>query len=103
MDVINIISIVIAVISLCTSLYFATKSKKATEDAQEQAEIQKTIALISLLSPACDSPDQWQLFIKYLIKHDRLPTFTEQDHDFVYSILQRLGIKGEIVNGRIKM
>ena len=99
---IDILALSIALLSLTISVYFALKSQQSSHKANELSESQKTAALISILAPACEDPEQWRLFINYLSKNNRLPSFSEEDAEFLNSILSRLQIKSAIVNGRLK-
>ena len=97
------IAIIISFTSLVISAYFAVKSMKSSSKSNELSESQKTAALISILAPACTEPQQWQLFIKYLAKNNRLPNFSEEDEFFLNSILNKLQVKARIINSRINV
>lgn len=97
------IAIIISLISLVISVYFAVASMKSSSKSNDLSENQKTAALISILAPACKEPQQWKLFIEYLAKNNRLPSFTEDDEYFLSNILNRLEIKAQIVKGKLRV
>ncbi|OLF77537.1 hypothetical protein AWH61_19765 [Alteromonas sp. W12] len=79
-----------------------SKSSLALADASNRlSESQKTTALVSLLAPATEDPEQWRLFVKFLIKNNKLPALSDEDYDFVKYLERRLSIKASIVNGRL--
>jgi hypothetical protein len=71
--------------------------------SKELSESQKTAALISIIAPACEGAHQWKLFLEYLSKNNRLPSFTNEDESFLGNILNRLDIKASIVEGKLKV
>jgi len=71
--------------------------------ANELSESQKTAALVSIIAPACESPEQWKMFIEYLSKNNRLPSFSEDDEFFLATVLNRLEVKARIVNGKLEL
>ncbi len=72
-----------------------------TEASNRLSESQKTTALVSLLAPATEDPEQWRLFMKFLIKNNKLPALSDEDYEFVHYLERRLSIKASIVNGRL--
>jgi hypothetical protein len=98
---IALIALFISITSLAISVYFAIQSMRSSAKANELSESQKTAALISIVAPACESSEQWRLFIDYLSKNNRLPYFSADDEFFLSSVLNRLEIKASIVNGRL--
>ncbi len=100
---VNYIALFVSLTSLIVTVFFAIRSMQASAVANKLSEIQKTATLISIVAPACESPEQWKLFIEYLSKHDRLPSFTEDDEFFLAKVLARLSIKASIVNGRLRV
>ena len=71
------------------------------EASNKLSESQKTTALVALLAPATEDPEQWRLFMKFLIKNNKLPALSEEDYEFVHYLERRLSIKASIVNGRL--
>ena len=100
---INYVALAVSLTSLVISVFFAVKSMQAGKKANELSESQKTAALIAILTPACEGPEQWRLFIEYLSKNNRLPSFSEEDQGFLTSILGRLEVKADIVNGQLRV
>jgi len=98
---IEVFTLVIALAALVISTTFSIVSRSNAKRAREIDENQKTVALISLLSPACKDERVWSLFLKFLSERNRLPTFTDDDSAFVQEMLERLDIKGRLVNGQI--
>ncbi|MEM6820422.1 MAG: hypothetical protein AAF558_00575 [Verrucomicrobiota bacterium] len=96
------IALIVSITSLVISVFFAVKAMQSSKKSNDLSESQKTAALISILAPACKSPEEWKLFINYLSKNNRLPNFSNEDMEFLSKILNRLEIKGTIVNGRLK-
>ncbi|MBX2851653.1 MAG: hypothetical protein KTR15_07915 [Phycisphaeraceae bacterium] len=98
----ELIALVIAFASLVISVFFAVKSMQSSARANALSESQKTAALISILSPACEGAEEWKMFINYLSRNNRLPNFSEDDQEFLGRVLNRLEIKAEIVKGRLE-
>lgn len=97
------VAIIISLTSLVISVFFAVKSMKSSSKSNELSESQKTAALISILAPACKEPEQWKSFIEYLAKNNRLPNFTPDDEFFLSNILNRLQIKADIYEGKLRV
>ncbi len=97
------VALIVSLISLIVSVFFAVRSMQFDTKANELSESQKTAALISIISPACETPEQWKMFIRYLSKNERLPFFSEEDEFFLQNVLDRLSIKARIVNGKLKL
>lgn len=97
------VAILIALTSLVISSYFAIKSMQSAARANELSESQKTAALIAILAPACQEPQQWKLFIEYLAKHNQLPNFSPDDEVFLANILNRLQVKARVVKGKLRL
>ena len=97
----SIVAVAVSLISLIISSWFAWKSMQSSFKSNELSESQKTAALISIIAPACTEPHQWKLFIEYLAKNNRLPSFTDDDEHFLADILSRLEIKASIVKGKL--
>ena len=97
------VALIISLTSLVVSVFFAIKSMQTSTRANELSESQKIAALISIVAPACKSPEQWRLFIEYLSKNDRLPSFSEEDEIFLATVLNRLSVKAKVVDGRLKL
>ena len=96
---VQMVALVIALTSLVVSVFFAMRSMQSSAKANELSESQKTAALISIIAPACQNPEQWKMFIAYLAKNNRFPYFSEGDEHFLMNVLSRLDIKLRIVEG----
>ena len=99
---IGVFTFVIALAALVISTTFSIVTLSNAKRAREIDENQKTVALIALLSPACKDERAWSLFLNFLSERNRLPAFTDDDREFVQEMLERLHIKGGIVNGKIR-
>ena len=97
------LAILVALISLVISMFFAIRSMQSNRRANELSENQKTASLIALLAPACKSPEQWELFIEFMANNNQLPSIITADQQFLIEALSRLEIKSEIIDGKFKV
>jgi len=60
---------------------------------KELVDVQKTIALLALLSPVCEDQNAWADFIRYLAHRNRLGACDKTDEVYLIKLLERLGVK----------
>jgi len=95
------IAISISILSLIVSTCFAVNAMQASRRSNELSENQKTAALISIISPACEEPEHWKMLIEYLAKNNKLPNFSEEDEFFLANVLNRLQVKAMVEKGKL--
>ena len=81
--------LVVGVMSLLT----ATIAFYVCVKVKEMVEIQKTMTLLALLSPASENQNAWALLIRHLVEGKRLRACDPINEEYLTELLERLGVK----------
>ena len=90
-------NLVVGVMSLLT----ATIAFYVCIKIMELVDVQKTIALLALLAPACEDQNAWAHSIRYLAKRKRLAACDQTDEEYLIKLLERLGVKIDMSQKRL--
>lgn len=108
--IISLFALMVSVFSLWIASIYHKQNKQLnttmlslTETTLKLTKQQKQVALLSILAPACDSPDAWSLLLKYLNKNNALPDFEAEDYQTMDMFFNRMCMKIKIAEGKLEV